>query len=219
MMYPERTLAPHVAARIDTSGGPDACHPCIGWTNERGYAEVIVNRKKWKAHRYVYFSLVGAVPVGWDIDHDCHNRSECDLRDACPHRRCCNLSHLVARPHSEHARLGRTFAARELAALTCKRGHPWTEETTRIEGTKRQCRLCDRIRQRRRTSRFPDADPTIRLHVRGERNWRARLTEANVLWIRDAAANGLRQADIARMLGVDRHLIGQVVRRTSWKHI
>jgi len=218
-MHPEHTLAPHVAARIDTSGGPDVCHPCAGWLNDHGYPQVWVNNKRWKAHRYVYFAHIGPVPRDWAIDHECHNRSDCDLRDACPHRQCCNVSHLIARPQREHARLGRTFAARELASLACKRGHPWTEETTRIENGKRQCRLCDRIRQRRRKSRFPDADPTIRLNTRGELNARARLTEAEVLWIRASAAAGQRQADIARALSVDRHLIGQVVRRTSWKHI
>jgi len=53
----------------------------------------------------------------------------------------------------------------------------------------------------------------------GERSSSARLTETQVKSIRARHVAGETQAGIARDLGVGIHLIHQVVRRISWKHV
>lgn len=46
-------------------------------------------RKNWYAHRYAYVHLVGPVPDGLDLDHQCHNRDpNCAGGQECAHRRC-----------------------------------------------------------------------------------------------------------------------------------
>jgi hypothetical protein len=53
----------------------------------------------------------------------------------------------------------------------------------------------------------------------GEQHPRAKLTEAQVLKIREQHAGGIRQATLSRLFGVSRFTIGNIVRRESWQHI
>lgn len=93
----------------------------------RGEAQRVsaTHRISWELHR-------GLIPEGWHVHHLCENPS------------CCNPSHLVLLSPSEHLKLHHP----ELTH--CVRGHPYDETNTRInrDGSK-QCRACDRERQRR----------------------------------------------------------------------
>lgn len=54
----------------------------------------------------------------------------------------------------------------------------------------------------------------------GERNGRAKLTEKEVLWIREKySQKELTQTKLATIFGVTQGLIGHIVRRIAWKHI
>ena len=56
--------------------------------------------------------------------------------------------------------------------------------------------------------------------VRGEQHHNSRLTEADVLAIREAyAAGGLSRRKLAAAYGIDRKQIGRIVDRKSWAHI
>jgi hypothetical protein len=55
--------------------------------------------------------------------------------------------------------------------------------------------------------------------AQGERSGRARLTDVQVLAIRQRFADGESQSEIARSLGIGLHLVWQVVRRVSWNHL
>lgn len=54
---------------------------------------------------------------------------------------------------------------------------------------------------------------------RGERHGLHRLSEADVLAIRAAAARGCSQRSLAALYGVTQPTIGHVVRRKTWRHI
>jgi hypothetical protein len=55
---------------------------------------------------------------------------------------------------------------------------------------------------------------------RGERNPRAKLTEAMVREIRQIyAIGGIRQVDLARRFGVNQTVISQIVRGGIWRHV
>lgn len=54
---------------------------------------------------------------------------------------------------------------------------------------------------------------------RGEGHKRCRVTDAQVLEIRDMAAAGIRQRDIASRLGISQTQVGRIVRNESRKHI
>lgn len=54
---------------------------------------------------------------------------------------------------------------------------------------------------------------------RGGLHWHATLTEDDVRKIRQLAEQGISYPEIGRLFGQNRHNIGQIVRRQSWKHL
>jgi len=54
---------------------------------------------------------------------------------------------------------------------------------------------------------------------KGMRHPKARLSNIRVMAIRALAEHGIAQAEIARMSGISRRQINEIVRRTSWSHI
>lgn len=55
---------------------------------------------------------------------------------------------------------------------------------------------------------------------RGERNYRAKLTDAAVTDIRNRyAAGGIRQVDLAEEFGVGQSIISSILRRKNWTHV
>lgn len=55
--------------------------------------------------------------------------------------------------------------------------------------------------------------------IRGERTNTAKLTAADVRWIRSRHDAGVTMWDLARACGVSRESIGNVVRRRTWRHV
>lgn len=151
-------------ARIDQSGGPDACWPWMGNKHKQGYGQVSGWHypghacKVIQTHRAAYILTYGPVPASLVLDHTCHTIA-CDLGDACPHRACCNPKHLEPVTRTVNAQRSRAFLHIHLAkaartqqqrALThCMRGHPLTHDNIRYttKGT-RECLICKKIRAR-----------------------------------------------------------------------
>lgn len=78
------------------------------------------------AHRAVWILMRGAIPIGMTVDHVCRNRA------------CVNPDHMELVTPRENTRRG--FVARQ----SCRHGHPYTPENTRLRGGTRECRACDR---------------------------------------------------------------------------
>ena len=55
--------------------------------------------------------------------------------------------------------------------------------------------------------------------VRGERHGMVRLREADVIAIREAVANGVRQCELAARYDVSRPTINLIVKRKNWRHV
>lgn len=96
-------------AKVDRSGGPDACWPWIGHVKNNGYGVFWrAERDRPYAHRLAFTISHGAIAAGLDVDHQCHNRDGgCYGGNACPHRRCCNPAHLRSATRSVNLRAGR----------------------------------------------------------------------------------------------------------------
>lgn len=118
-----------------------ACILAHGPTVRGGY--VMFGRgEERRAHRRAYVAAFGAIPDGHHVHHTCKVPN------------CINPEHLAAVTPSEHARLERHWeslnhVSRRRTAIThCPKGHPYDEENTAKRGWSRQCRECNRLRNR-----------------------------------------------------------------------
>lgn len=124
--------------RIDVAG-PDECWLWTGPVNHGGYGAIYFDGSRQSAHRVSFQLAFGPVPNGLDIDHQCHNVSDCP-GGPCAHRRCVNPAHLRAVTRSENLTAGRTG---EHTLEECQRGHAFTPENTYIGPRgRRECRAC-----------------------------------------------------------------------------
>lgn len=135
-------------AKVDRSRGPNACWVWMGSLATNGYGQFRVDGRLVRVHRFAYELLVGPIPEGAELDHDCHTRDR-DCIGRCEHRRCVNPLHLIPMTHRENTQLG------GLARAThCKREHEFTLSNTRRDSAgRRQCRACDAIRHPGRMER------------------------------------------------------------------
>lgn len=93
-------------AKVDRSGGPDACHLWTAATNGYGYGRLGGELDEQYAHRIAWELAHGRpVPAGLHVDHQCHNRDvTCPGGLLCGHRRCANSRHLEAVTPLQNAR-------------------------------------------------------------------------------------------------------------------
>jgi hypothetical protein len=130
----------------------DKTDTCWNWTGAtvRGYGQFsrdyLKNAEgKWRtktvrAHRHAYETLVGPIPEGLTIEHECKNRG-C-VRPG--------PGHCVPLTRGENSLAGEGPAAQNARKTHCAAGHEFTAENTHIrkEGH-RECRACARDRARR----------------------------------------------------------------------
>lgn len=83
--HPDEALRVAIAyfwTRIDTSGGPDACHLWTGRVNKDGYGQVKFMGQPWQgAHRLAWKLTHGPIPANMRVLHKCDNPP------------CCNTGH------------------------------------------------------------------------------------------------------------------------------
>ena len=132
--------------KVDQSGGPTACHPWMGHT-VYGYGHIMAeDQRDIGAHVYAWIRTHGPVPPGLEVDHQCHNDSDCVGGRDCPHRRCCNVAHLRLSTRVQNVTAGRSPAAsakRQLEKTHCPQNHPYDEANTYIAPNGgRLCRTC-----------------------------------------------------------------------------
>lgn len=132
--------------RIDHTEG------CWYWTgplSKDGYGLTRSTKHRgWmRAHRRIYELLVGPIPEGLTLDHECHNRDDtCPGGKDCFHRSCVRPDHLIPRLAGPNAVRGVRHYAN---ATHCKHGHPFDEVNTYVDAEgRRWCRRC-RVRRNR----------------------------------------------------------------------
>jgi hypothetical protein len=93
-------------ARVDRTGGPDACHPWLGGKDSVGYGGLHFDGRDQRAHQVAWQLVNGPIPPGAHLDHVCHNRAvaegTCRPGPPCPHRACANERHIVAKTPRQH---------------------------------------------------------------------------------------------------------------------
>jgi hypothetical protein len=142
---------------------PDDCWPWLAYRDKQeGYGEIRVAKKQMRAHRFAYELAHGPIPAGTQIDHVCHNETDCPGGPDCPHRGCCNPAHLEAVSGAENTLRGKSFSAVNARKTHCNRGHALDGANVgRDDRGRRFCRTCKKTRNAKRDRKSrPGAAPT-----------------------------------------------------------
>ncbi len=149
---PKPTFPKTLLARMEPQ--PNGCIYLTGSPDSGGYSRIGVNGKAKVGHRAAYEHFVGPIPDGMDVGHRCHDLAQppCNLRSACPHRRCVNPEHLELQTHRDNCIASPNTRASINASRThCPKGHPYDEANTLIDSHgSRVCRICKRANDRKR---------------------------------------------------------------------
>lgn len=137
-------------ARVDKSGGPDACWEWQGSKQALGYGQVGWKGRVLVAHRLAYTLTHGPIPEGMQVHHKCNNPP------------CCNPSHLEAVTQKANILLSNGTAAKNARKQHCPRGHPYDDENTYYDTQGgRECRACRRERVKKFAARPRPAENRI----------------------------------------------------------
>jgi len=136
-----------------TPGDPQDCWPWQGARQENGYGTLTYGGTGHRAHRFAYETLVGPIPEGHVLDHQCHDPKTCGGGVQCPHRQCCNPIHMqpAAKAYNNSGERAVSANGRK---THCKRGHAFTPANTKITTSGgRACRRCIAVREDERSKR------------------------------------------------------------------
>jgi hypothetical protein len=129
-------------AKVDRSGGPDACWPWLaGISTNTGYGNIWWDGTTQSAHRVAYELATGTIPAGLTIDHLCSNRA------------CVNPAHLEPATQQVNNNRGGSPSAINSRKTHCINGHEFTSKNTYIH-PKRGTRLCRKCRDIRSTAYY-----------------------------------------------------------------
>lgn len=244
-MHPKYT--PKQIARfwshVDTSGD------CWLWTaarSERGYGRVKIKGRMHQAHRVAYELTIGSIADSMKICHTCDNPPCCRPDHLFEGTSADNSADMVrkgrsaagdrnpARQHPERMPRGDDHHSRKRPERMARgerhgsRTHP--DKLPRGDShyartNPEKLARGDRNGRRLHPDRYPVGDkhpshlrPERR--PRGEQNTKAKLTEAQVIAMRQRYdAGGVSLGALAREHGMDKSTISDIVKRKTWKHL
>lgn len=108
------TPAERFWAKVDASG------VCWEWTASTDGIKGYGRFDHQAAHRWAYEYLVGPIPDGMTVDHQCRNPP------------CVNPDHFELVTVAENTRRGGAFSARNARKTHCPKGHEYTPENTKV---------------------------------------------------------------------------------------
>lgn len=117
-----RPVLDRLMARTDKAAA-GGCWEWQGSKDVQGYGRINIGNVPRLVHRVAYELLVGPIPEGLELDHQCVNPP------------CLNPAHMAPVTHAEN--MARTRRS------TCKRGHVFTDATVYTKGDgSRECAVC-----------------------------------------------------------------------------
>lgn len=225
-MYLEPEWAERFCAKVDKNGPTvrPELGPCWVWTaykNRTGYGQMGVGAGTKLAHRLSFELHFG--PPQYDVCHECDNPT------------CVRPEHLYDAPALKNmqdakARGRLPYGARNGSALLddarvveirAKYATGTSQLTLAREYSVSRSALAD-IVCGRTWRHLPGALPegwASRVSNKGVKHPAAKLTERNVLEIREQYTQGRSQYDIADEFGVSQTAVWAILRRRTWKHV
>src|SRR6266568_8464909 len=124
-------LAAKFWAKVDRSGGADACWLWIAGMDNHGYGTFDIGQQKRRGHQIAWQLLRGPVPDGLELDHLCRVPL------------CVNPNHLEPVTHRENTLRGEGITAQQARRTHCPQGHVLAGHNLepRRDGH-RACRAC-----------------------------------------------------------------------------
>lgn len=117
-------------SHVDWSDDLDACWEWNAYRDGKGYGRVqYAGCPDRLAHRVAYKLLVGDIPEGMTLDHECENTS------------CANPCHVSVKTSLDNYML-----SSKIGLATCKHGHQLTPDNVYVypSNGRRECRTCAR---------------------------------------------------------------------------
>jgi hypothetical protein len=132
-----RTPRERVFSRLTID--PSGCLLWAGYIDKDGYGKTsAVRPRTLTVHRVMYEWFAGPIPPGLVLDH------------LCGVRHCANVAHLEAVTVRENVLRSHGLPAVNARKTHCAHGHPFDEANTLHVRGQRQCRTCNRERERAR---------------------------------------------------------------------
>ena len=107
-------------AKVDQSGGPDACWPWMGGRKAKGYGNFFLKRETpgrngrmvfVNAHKFAYLITKGEIPEGMVVRHTCDNPPCCNPADLISGTMKMNTADAIGRGHIDPSANGKRGAA------------------------------------------------------------------------------------------------------------
>lgn len=129
---------------------------CWVWTrykDPQGYGRKNLNGKTGLVHRQVYTLLVGKIPKGLFLDHQCRNRA------------CCFPGHLKPVTPSENALINsESTSAKYASRKTCPEGHEFSRDLRSGDKGWRKCLQCASMKNKRQYYARIGKEPGASIH-------------------------------------------------------
>jgi hypothetical protein len=145
----QRPALERFCEKVDNSGPVPRCRPDLGrcwlWrgaVNNKGYGRFARGRKPEgfaMAHRWAYETMIGVIPLRFDLDHLCRTTN------------CVHPLHLEPVTHRANVLRGNGVSSISARRTHCKQGHEFTADNIYYRPsrpTQRCCRMCRERYQR-----------------------------------------------------------------------
>ncbi len=231
MTHPQYTpkQVAYFEARVDRSGGIDACHKWTLAPNPHGYGRASVGGVRMYAHRLAWEIANGPIPPGLEVCHNCPDGDN---------PTCCNVAHLWLGTQAENVAdmitKGRAAPPEQHRPKNPAHGDDhWSRKSPeRVARGERNGARTHPERYPRGDDHYsrvrPEAvargdDHWSRRHperrARGEANGQTKLTAAKVLEMRALRAGGMKLQPLADLFEISKQTVSKILRRESWGHV